>query len=65
MDKIIHSLPENLNAIVIQNEELDEQRSYVGRKKIPTGYGLFFTVLQGRYEPCMLVKEIKSQQSIF
>ena len=42
MDEIIHALPENLNANVIQNEdleiaslELDERWSYVERKKSP------------------------------
>jgi hypothetical protein len=33
MNEIIHALPENLNANVIQNEELEEHRNYVGRKK--------------------------------
>lgn len=49
MDEIIHALPEHLNANVIQNEELeiaslelDEQWSYVGRKKNPQWLWLVF-----------------------
>jgi transposase-like protein len=49
MDEIIHELPENLNANVIQNEELeiaalelDEQWSYVGKKKNPQWLWLIF-----------------------
>ena len=49
MDEIIHELPENLNANVIENEELelaaielDEQWSYVGKKKNPQWLWLVF-----------------------
>ena len=49
MDEIIHELPENLNADVIQDEEfevaaleLDEQWSYVGNKKNPQWLWLVF-----------------------
>ena len=42
MDEIIHELPENLNATVLEEEELelatvelDEQWSFVGKKKNP------------------------------
>ena len=49
MDEIIHELPENLNARVIENEELeiatielDEQWSYVGKKKNPQWLWLVF-----------------------
>ncbi len=49
MDEIIHQLPENLNADVIQDEEfeiatleLDEQWSYVGSKKNPQWLWLVF-----------------------
>jgi hypothetical protein len=49
MNEIIHALSENLNANVIQNEELeitslelDEQWSYVGRMKTTQWLGLVF-----------------------
>lgn len=49
MNEIIHELPENLNANVIENEdleiaviELDEQWSYVGKKKNPQWLWLVF-----------------------
>ncbi|KAF3362485.1 putative transposase [Chlamydiales bacterium STE3] len=49
MDEIIHELSENLNANVIENEELeiatielDEQWSYVGKKKNPQWLWLVF-----------------------
>ena len=49
MDEIIHELPENLNADVIQDEEfevatleLDEQWSYIGNKKNPQWLWLVF-----------------------
>ena len=56
MDEIIHTLPEDLNANVVQIEELeiasfelDEQWSYVEKRKILNGYGLFFIVLQDKF----------------
>ncbi|KAF3362061.1 hypothetical protein PHSC3_001372 [Chlamydiales bacterium STE3] len=49
MDEIIHELPGNLNARVIEKEELgiaaielDEQWSYVGKKKNPQWLWLVF-----------------------
>ena len=49
MDEIIHELPENLNATVLEEEELelatvelDEQWSFVGKKKNPQWLWLVF-----------------------
>ncbi len=49
MDEIIHELPENLNANVLEDEELemvalelDEQWSFVGKKKNPLWLWLVF-----------------------
>ena len=54
MEEIIHGLSENLNTNVIENKELEIatielDESYVGKRRILNGYGLFFIVLPGRF----------------
>jgi hypothetical protein len=39
VDEITHALSENLNTDVIQKDELDDEWSYVGIKKILNSHG--------------------------
>ncbi len=72
INKIIEELPEDLNATVTNTEELevavidlDEQWSYVKKKIISNGYGLFFILPQGRFWQCMLVNEQNKQLNVY